>query len=161
MYPRIASIVVDDEILARSFDAERANQIVNDPSVRPSVGGDPEQELDMSRAIADLKNIFLDGDHGGFLLIWTAPKAWEIHTFILPSGRGKWAFDAARFMMDVMREDYGAQHLWTRILPEHRHTQIFARRGGLSPAGWEIFDLGNGPEKFDLFDWRQGCPQQQ
>ena len=70
------------------------------------------------------------GEHGGFMLQWTAPHAREIHTFVLPEGRGKWAQDA-RAAMIRYAADHGTKMLWTRINDEDKHVIRFARQGGM------------------------------
>ena len=76
-------------MIHRSFDPERANKLINHPAVRPFVGGDGESYLDLTAIIEDRKNYLLLGPHGGFLATWSAPNTYEIHTFILPEGRGQ------------------------------------------------------------------------
>lgn len=117
-------------MLKRCFDKDRINAIVNDPSVRPFVGAPEMGDLDMTPVIDRHENWFLLGEHGGFLLIWSAPFTREVHTFILPSGRGKWAADARQTVIDYAAKN-GVKMLWTKIAPEHRHTDRFARQGGM------------------------------
>ena len=82
-------------MLERSFDTARINEVINHPSVRPYVGpGD--SFADVTPLVEDTDNWFLIGEHGGFGLTQTTPGVHEIHTFILPEGRGAWARDAAR-----------------------------------------------------------------
>lgn len=148
-------------IVERSFDADRINALVNDPTIRPFIGGDISESLDLSAAISDDRNVFLIGEHGGFALSWCGPGDYEVHTFAMPEGRGQWAISAALYGIDFMASVYGAQHIWTRIKPEARHTKLFARAVGLKWCGKGMFDLGIGPETFLLYDWRTPCPQPQ
>lgn len=145
-------------MMERCFDADRINALVNDPSIRPHVGGDGKSWLDLSAAVADEQNVFLLGEHGGFAFTWSAPRTYEVHTFILPAGRGKWARAAARFARDLMEADY-ADHLWTRVAPEAANVRAFTLLNGFKPAGQHTIDLGGGPVTYDLFDWRPECPQ--
>lgn len=117
-------------MLTRSFDAERINAVVNHPAVRPHVGAPELGDLDLSDVIERPEHWFLMGDHGGFLLQWSAPHTREVHTFVLPEGRGKWAQEA-RAAMIRYASDHGTKMLWTKILDEDRHTIRFARQGGM------------------------------
>lgn len=139
--------------MKRTFDADRMNALVNHPEIRPYVGGDPEVDIDLSAAVANEDNIFLDGEHGGFACCWSAPGTYEIHTFILPEGRGAWAADFAAWGIGFLVEN-GANHLWTRVPPELANVRGFAMKMGMKPAGRQTIDLGAGPTIYDLFDWR-------
>ena len=137
----------------RTFDAELVNAIVNHPAVRPFVGGDGESELDLTEAVQNKDNIAYANDSGGFLFMWTAPRCYEVHTFILPEGRGRKAYEFAREARDYM-EEQGALHLWTRVKPEAENVRRFTLAAGFEPAGVNIVD----GETYDLFDWRPECP---
>lgn len=137
----------------RIYDAERINYLVNHPEIRPFVGGDISQSIDLSPAIADPANIFLGGNHGAFCASWTGPGVYEIHTLILPDGRGKWAYEFAKAARAHIVE-LGARHLWTRVHPDAANVRFFTLRAGFRPAGKHRVDLGAGPVDYDIFDWR-------
>jgi hypothetical protein len=144
-------------MLVRSFDADLLNDLINHPTIRPHVGGDPTVCLDLSALVADDKNYALLGPHGGFFMTWTAPGTYEIHTFILPEGRGpqarELALDARAYMADQ-----GAHHLWTRVERGAENVRKFTLAAGLSLCGEQVLDLGAGPTTYDLFQWRIECP---
>jgi len=144
--------------LKRSFDPERANYLVNHPSVRPHVGGDVSAAIDLAAFVAERQNVFLDGEHGGFAFTWSAPRTYEVHTFILPEGRGEWAAEFAELARDWMGDNF-ADHLWTRVHPEAVNVRNFTLKAGFKPAGTNTLDLGAGPVAYDLFDWRPECQQ--
>lgn len=137
-------------------DADRINWFANHPEIRPHIGG--SGPLDLSAITVD-PNVALFGEHGGFCLSWTAPNTYEIHTLILPEGRGAWAFDWAARSIEYM-VSIGAERLWTRVHPDARHTAIFTRQMGLKPCGTLITDLGDGPVPYRLFNWSKSCQQQ-
>lgn len=141
-------------MLGRCFDAGIINATVNHPDVRPYVGGDVTQPLDLSAAIEQPRNVFLMGEHGGFGLSWCAPHTYEVHTFIVPNGRGRWALAATREGIATMRDEYGADRIWTRVADDHLHTKLFTRAAGMKPAGEMAFDLGVGPTLYKLYEWR-------
>lgn len=140
-------------MLERSFDGAAINRLVNDPTIRPFVGGDISQPLDLSSAIIE-RNVFLLGEHGGFALIWTSPATFEVHTFILPSGRGRWALRATQVGIAIMKDWFGAKQLWTRVEENAAATRLFTRAAGMWPAGREIFDIGGGPKIYQIYEWR-------
>lgn len=139
--------------MMRTFDADRMNYLINHPAIRPFIGGDPDVELDFTGPIANDENVFLDGEHGGFACIWTAPGTYEIHTFVLPEGRGEWALKFAEWGKQFLA-DLGAKHLWTCVHPDAANVRSFTLKMGFEPAGRHRVDFGQGPVLYDLFDWR-------
>jgi len=134
-------------MLERSFDVERINAVANHPEVRPFVGPAELGELDFTDAVAFDKNWFLMGEHGGYVLAWSAPNVHEVHVMILPEGRGKWAAKARQFTIDYA-VDNGVETLWARIAPSAPSVALYARRGGMQPTGEMIYTLGSA---YDLF----------
>jgi hypothetical protein len=140
-------------MIERSFDPERANYLINHPAVRPFVGGDGKSFLDLTPVVSDDKNYLLLGDHGGFLATWSAPGAYEIHTFILPEGRGRaareLALEARAYLASI-----GADHLWTRVQKGMENVRLFTLAAGFEPCGKQVCDFGGGPTDYELFNWR-------
>lgn len=101
--------------------------------MRPFVGFADAGELDISPLIKP-ENMFPFGEHGGFALIWTAPHAAEVHTFILPEGRGRWARVAAANGIEMAR-DRGFVRLWTKIAHQAPHVRHYAADMGMEPTG--------------------------
>lgn len=145
-------------MIGRTFNASLLNHLANHPEIRPHIGGDVTQPIDLTEFASREEHIGLVGEHGGFLCSWTAPHCYEVHTLILPEGRGRWAYDFARAGRDWMQE-FGALHLWTRVHPQAPHVRRFTLRAGFKPAGQHTADLGVGPVTYDLFDWRARCQQ--
>lgn len=129
-------------------DAGRINEVVNHPSVRPFVGAIELGEVDLAPLIRP-ENWFLMGEHGGFALIWTAPNIHEWHTFILPEGRGIWAFKAAKQGISFARKN-GDKMLWTKIEPSMSNVSAFARRSGMMPTGQVIETFGKPYEVYSM-----------
>jgi hypothetical protein len=151
---RHAPDFVDDSVqLERCFDAERLNALVNHPDIRPHVGGDPDFPIDLTGALVG-RNVFLLGEYGGFGLTWCAPGVYEVHTFILPQGRGAWALAAVRTGLAIMQAAYSASHIWTRVKPDAKAVRMFTRAAGFAHVGREEFDIGVGPEPFEIYEWR-------
>lgn len=128
-------------MIARSFDAERANYLINHPDVRPFVGAPDAGDLDLTQVIAQPENWLLIGEHGGFLLTFSAPGVHEVHTFILKSGRGQTARQAAAETIAYAREN-GDRMLWTKVPHDLPHVAAFATHMGMSPTGMEVAMFG-------------------
>ncbi len=126
-------------MIERTYDAAFINRVANDPQVRPALGG--EGELDLSEVIARPEHWFLMGPHGGFVLSWSAPGVREVHTMILPEGRGKLARQAAAETIEYVRE-HGCRMLWTKIPPHLPHVAGFASAMGMQPTGETIETFG-------------------
>ena len=127
-------------MIVRTFDPELVNSVVNAPEVRPFVGPGADF-LDLSDHVSKPENLFLMGEHGGFALVWSAPEAYEVHTFILNGGRGKWARNAAQEAMNYMAEQ-GASLLWTKIPDDQPNVAAFAAAMGMKPTGQIIETFG-------------------
>lgn len=128
-------------LLHLSNDAAEINAAVNHPAVRPFVGEPDAGVLDISPLIVP-ENLFPFGEHGGFALIWTAPATREVHTFILPEGRGRWAVLAAREGIAIAAAK-GTRVLWTKIPPNSENVRSYAARMGMAPTGEVVETLGH------------------
>jgi len=115
--------------------------VVNHPAVRPYAGLPDAGELDFAPLLSCPEHVALLGEHGGFLLIWSAPGVRELHVFLLPEGRGKWGF-AAQAEVIAYAQHHAIRTLWARISPQMRHLALFARRGGMKPTGETIEAFG-------------------
>lgn len=128
-------------MLEKSHNIELINAVVNHPDVRPFVGPGDDM-LDLAPLVARPENWFLLGEYGGFGLIWSAPRVHEIHTFILPAGRGRWAKDAAQELIAFAHKNDDIM-VWTKVPPDQKNVELFTRAAGLKPTGMEVetFDL--------------------
>ncbi len=127
--------------VAPSRDVAFINAVVNDPSVRPFVGPEYLGELDLSEAVARPENLCMFGRWGGFLLAWSAPGVREVHTMILPEGRGAWARQA-RAEMIAYCATQGDTMLWTKIPADQPHVRRFAIEGGMRATGMTVATFG-------------------
>jgi hypothetical protein len=136
-------------MLERCFDVEVVNLAANHPDVRPFLGPALLGRLDFEDAVADHRNWFLMGDYGGFALAWSAPTVYEVHVFVQPEGRGRWAAKARQFTIDYAKAN-GARILWARIAPTAKFVSYFARRGGMQPTGELIYTLGDAYDVYKM-----------
>ena len=75
----------------RVHDVGRINEILNHPRVRPWVADAGEGAIDLA-AQAESENVAIVlGEHGGFVVWNYGGGCWEVHTQVLPEGRGRWA----------------------------------------------------------------------
>jgi hypothetical protein len=139
----------------RTFDTSLINGLVNDPAIRPFVGGDGASKLDLTEAIANEDNHFVAGDHGAFAFTWSSPGSYEVHTFILPSGRGTWSRGFALAARDYMAQF--AKQLWTRVPVGAANIAAFTEDAGFSRCGSQTLDIGAGPVAYDLYQWGPRC----
>ncbi len=123
-----------DIIATRTFDAGAVNAVCNHPDVLPTLSLG-QGEIDVSGLIADDRNVFFLGEHGGAMFHRTAPRTYAAHDFFLPEGRGRWALSASTFMLDAMFRDYGARLIWAETPVEHKACRWFNRRLGFASEG--------------------------
>lgn len=133
----------------RTFDADRINYLVNHETIRPTCGGDVGEYLDFTPLVRDRQNIFLDGEFGGLAFIWSAPRVFEVHVYILPEGRGRWGFDFAMRSRDYMADH--ADMLWARV--DNPALRYFTMKAGFKPCGQQVIDIGQGPVTYTLYKW--------
>ena len=116
----------------RTTDTARINEIVNHPQVRPWVADLEEGEIDLAAQVANENTIVLLGEHGGFVLWRLLPGVYEVHTQILPNGRGDWAlrFVQAGFRWMFTRTD--AFEILTRVPAGHLAAKALAVASGFS-----------------------------
>jgi len=137
------------EILTRTFDAARVNAAINDPSVRPFVGDPDLGELDVRDSVECEQNLALMGEHGGFFLIWSCPRVYEVHTFITKGGRGVWARKAAAETIAYAKR-CGATRLWTKISPDQPNVEAFAVEMGMRDTLQSVLTLGKPYSVFEM-----------
>ena len=106
-------------MIERTFDATIFNQIVNDPAVRPFVADMKEGTLDLSDKIADHCNVCLIGEHGAFLCLKYYDGCYEVHTQVLPVGRGAWAKSFAEEGARYMFTSTECTEIVTRVPEKH------------------------------------------
>jgi hypothetical protein len=132
-------------MLDRLFTADRLNAIINHPSVHPHVCGTIEGPLDMSATVADSANVLLMGEHGGFFYHMAQQGIFEVHSQVLPSGRGRWAMEAAQESLHWMFTRTTAIEVITRVAKGNYAALALAKACGMKPVtvipnGWITLD---------------------
>lgn len=72
--------------IKRTMDAAYLNRVANDPAVRPWLGG--SGALDMQPILDNPKNVGLQAEGGGFVVINVGDGLYEWHSMFLPDHRG-------------------------------------------------------------------------
>lgn len=116
-------------MIRRTFDPAEVNALINDPLIRPTVGG--AGELDASTLLADRRNICLMADGGGALFRWTGPGVYEGHSFF--RARGREAIRLGKQFLSAMSD--AADLVWGLTPAELRHVRWFNRQIGLRSLG--------------------------
>ena len=143
---------VDGARLKRLSDASFLNRLANDPSIRPTCGGDGVSVLDFTDFVSNPKNHAVGWDHGAFMFLWTAPQTYEVHIMVLPEGRGKAAYRMARAGISYIVAE-GAERLWARVSNDAlRH---YTAQAGFTRCGTDCLDIGFGPATYDLYQWKR------
>jgi len=154
--PDIAGTPVSTAVM-RVFDAAQVNAVVNHPAVLAglSLGFD---YLDVTPLIENPRNVFLMGEQGGAMFIWSAPGVYDAHDYFLPEGRGKWAMAASFAMLGIMFDAYGAEMIWAQTPIENRACRLFNRILGFKSGGTEsaILIPGHPPCEVELFVLKGG-----
>ncbi len=117
--------------IVRATDAVRVNAVLNDYRVRPWVADEGEGDLDVSAGVADPRNVFLLGEHGGCFFIWLQPGVYEVHTAVLPAGRGAWVRALTETVVWWMFTQTDAYEILTRVPAGHIAAKTAAEAQGL------------------------------
>lgn len=112
-------------MIRRTLDAAFLNSVANHPEVFPWIGA--EKEIDLTDIVSNPANFALVTEYGGWVFVRHDAGTYELHTLILPEGRGRHSLkawkEAARYMF--CRTD--AREIVTRV-PEHNKGADFAAR---------------------------------
>ena len=82
-------------MLERATDAKFINAVANHPAVRPHILAKANEALDFAPVAADTNNVILVGPYGGMIFHRLLPGLFEVHTLMLPEGRGDGTLDMA------------------------------------------------------------------
>lgn len=125
--------------IERRFNAEALNVVANDPSVYPWVRGLLEGTLDLTPLAANPENVLLEGEFGSMMFLPVAPAIWELHTQVLPAGRGPWTLGLGRAALLYMFTATDAVEILTRVPEGNVAAAVAAKRGGFA-AVWRMSD---------------------
>lgn len=109
-------------------DVAAVADILNDPLVRPTIGG--EGELDPTELISDPRNRLYFDERGGAIFAWRGPGIYEGHSFFRVRGRD--ALDAGREALAQMTD---ARMIWGATPEGNRAARWFNRQLGFVSHG--------------------------
>lgn len=119
-------------IIERALDANRVNQIVNDPSIYPWIKGVHKGPLDTTRVIENKNNVVLVAEHGCLLFIKIQAGIYDFHASVLPEGRGAWMQESAAAAFHWMFTKTDAYELMTKCPDGNVLSKLGARNVGCS-----------------------------
>lgn len=149
----------------RRYDAIWANRVSNDPAVLPFVRGYATGNLDLSIPAADRSNILLCGEHGFQFYTPQAMGLWEVHTSVLPSGRGAWTLGFVQACLHWMFTRTSAIEIFTRCPKGNVGAAALAKAihgkyEATQPQGW-VMDRDPIPAdmySLSVIDWSRTAP---
>lgn len=150
-----AEKISNESVIRRHFTADSLNVVANDPSVYPWVCGGFKGYLDLTPLVRNRNNFLLMGEHGGMLFIQHQPGLYEIHTQVLPAGRGAWTVEMANEALHWMFTRTDAIELVSRVpkgnlgaraLVKKMHGEFEFKRD----KGWVINET---PVSADVYSW--------
>ena len=100
-------------MIRRTLDPTFLNSVANHPEVRPDIGGDVNDPVDLTPHVENLANIALEADGGGWLLRNLSPGLYDLHTLFLPAARGKSYFRQAREALRLVFTQYDVVEIST------------------------------------------------
>lgn len=110
-----------------SHDADEINRLLNHPAVISKVRVGKSAPMDVSGLLADPRNRFFCGAHGGVSLNWTGPGIYQCHAFCAPEGTGRAALSVAEFAQAAMFGSGSADLIWAQVHDENRPACLFLR----------------------------------
>jgi hypothetical protein len=107
------------------------------------VRGGSDGALDLTAAVHDPRNVLLSSQHGCLIFARLSPGIYEVHSAVLPEGRGRWAADFARACLHWMFTRTDALEIVTKCPRGNLAARTLALHVGMKPAfvvpdAWEI-----------------------
>jgi hypothetical protein len=156
-------------MLRRTFSPAFFNQVANDPTVRPWLGG-ADGPVDLAPLIENPAHVALQGEHGGFLLVRqdSLGAIYELHTLFKKKGRGKPFFAEARDMFRFMFTRTDCLEIVTKCPDNNPGARMAAatvgfrerfRREAAYKGSEDAEPVGCSFRVFSVDDWfvRDGC----
>lgn len=111
-------------------DVAEIADLLNDPAIRPTVGG--EGYLDPTSTLTDTRNFCLFSHEGGAMFAWRGPGVYEGHSFCRV--RGRQALDLIGKTLEMMW-DNGARMIWGLTPLDNKAARWFSRQLGFKSLG--------------------------
>lgn len=117
-------------MLERHFSAERINEIINHPEVRPWIASG-EAYIDLKNQVANKNNFLLVGEFGATFFINLQSGVYELHTQVLPKGRGLGTLDLVKKAFHWMFTRTDCYEILTRVPENNRAAKALAIKSGI------------------------------
>lgn len=117
-------------MLERHITATRINEIINHPSIYPEICGFHTDPLDLSNVVKNPNHVCLIGEYGCFLFIKHQSGIYELHTSVLPEGRGEWTVEAGSQASHWMFTKTDAFELLTKCPQGNLAARVGAKMSG-------------------------------
>lgn len=116
----------------RAEDAARLNEIANHPDVRPLIGLADGGPLDFGAFALDRRNVIIEFALGAFVFEALGDCRYELHTMILPEGRGAPVLPAAQAAFRWLFVHTDAAEIVTKVPGSNKPADLMARRAGFA-----------------------------
>jgi len=134
-------------MIRRETDAALANKIASHPAVRQNVCHH-DDDIDFAPAV-DACILLSNGEDALCAFEETAPREWQMHSFFLPSCRGRKAIDTAKEMLAWIIPEHGSR-VWGGTPIGNRAARWFNRQIGGTSIGFDVFDADGPVELFEM-----------
>lgn len=124
-------------------DAPLINELLNDPLIRPTIGGNGE--LDITTLLSDGRNVCLFDERGGAFFRWSGPGIYEGHSFFRVRGR-----EAIRLGKQILSQ-LTCEKVWGATPLELKHVRLFNRLIGFASLG----EIDTPEGRCELFEMRK------
>lgn len=149
----------------RTLDATFLNSVVNDPEVRPWLGG--EGEIDLSEIVSNPENFTFVTEGGGWIAIRHEPGVYELHTQFLKAGRGRSCIEVGRAVIQHFFAATDAREIITKVPAANRAAAVGAAMVGFKerftrPGAWTTQDgtlCDVSYQALELDRWAGSCPE--
>lgn len=153
-------------VIERATNSDRINAIVNHPKIRPWIAPREDGRIDLTAVAGLSSTVILLGEHGGFVLYQLLPGIYEVHTHVLPAGRGAWTDQFIQAGIRWMFTHTDAFEILTRVPKGHLSALATTVRAGMRYEFTSDFPykfLGKDSKvdvySFRLQDWAAVAPE--
>ncbi len=123
-------------MIRRTYDMDAVNHILTHPDIWKDIA--PEDQLPFDVPYLPSVLYFLVNDGDGVITFHRFRDGLMIHPNILPSKRGKLAYDAVEESIQMVFEN-GWSSIYAQIDPKLKHVTLFARQLGFKFLGNDLF----------------------
>lgn len=146
-------------------DGAHANRIVNHPEVHPWVCGAHKGPLDLTGLVQDPNAYALFGEHGGVVFQRQQQGLFEAHSQYTPAGRGEWAVQCSRQVLEWIFTHTEAVEVMTRCPEGNLGAKTLAKVLGMTKQftaqrGWIMHGKEVPADVYSLTvqDWMRTAP---